>query len=751
MMRLLKLELENWSCHDSLEADLERGLQIEGRNGTGKSSILEAIRFVFKETARGYTNRIRNGERRASVKLSFSDGGHTYLVEKSLYVDKASTASMIQGDTQVADNPSSVHKRLQNILSEDVLEKLLYIPQDGLTNILDRLSGREGKLEFDRLFGLDKLERVWERTGQEIQDSESKLEVYADELKKHPENAEDDFKDRISEFSASVSRVEENASKLTEDMEKVKEHLSRVEGELKRLGEAKRSIDSLNKRKGALQVVDAETRKELESLRDRIKKVDVKRKDLSTLTVKKRALERYKGIREGLHELRSTGDRLEGLKDLKGRKERLLQLEELLKEKDKVREAYERGKSGLKALEDELSNHMNELKRLADYYSQLGGLEGQAKCPRCGQRLNAFVMEREKVETAQEIKSVEEHRRMIEAQLNEVRESVDPLKEKIERFREWEAEAKHLRSEVGGMEAKAVEYLKRQQEIRARMEKLGYSGEELPVVEEKFMELTRVSALIKSLIDEVEGEERLKDKVEKLEAKHAGIAEEMRAVEKQLSQTSYDEGEHRDRTKNRDRLSDSKYRIKSDLKSLSAEVKMLKAEKKALKDRLIHYYDLRKKHDDAMDHVRMLKSAREVFHRDKGLVKYLRERFIVRLNSLLTQHFKRFNTNPRYVDVSFDRDYNILLRTTSGDLSVSQLSGGERAQLALALRVALIDLLSPIPLLILDEPFGSLDEAHREILGESLNKLSEQGQLLIVTHVHVDSLQLQNRIDLGGY
>jgi DNA repair exonuclease SbcCD ATPase subunit len=118
---------------------------------------------------------------------------------------------------------------------------------------------------------------------------------------------------------------------------------------------------------------------------------------------------------------------------------------------------------------------------------------------------------------------------------------------------------------------------------------------------------------------------------------------------------------------------------------------------------------------------------------------------------MLTLHFKAFNQNSKYVDVSFDRDYNLLIRTTNGDLNISQLSGGELAQLALSLRVALIDMMSPIRLLILDEPFGSLDEGHREILGDSLNKIASQGQLILVTHVHVESLQLCTKLDLGGY
>jgi len=64
--------------------------------------------------------------------------------------------------------------------------------------------------------------------------------------------------------------------------------------------------------------------------------------------------------------------------------------------------------------------------------------------------------------------------------------------------------------------------------------------------------------------------------------------------------------------------------------------------------------------------------------------------------------------------------------------------------------MALLELLSPMRLLMLDEPFGSLDKDHREALGESLNRIAGEGQLLIVTHIPVDSLQLPG-LDLGGY
>jgi DNA repair exonuclease SbcCD ATPase subunit len=66
------------------------------------------------------------------------------------------------------------------------------------------------------------------------------------------------------------------------------------------------------------------------------------------------------------------------------------------------------------------------------------------------------------------------------------------------------------------------------------------------------------------------------------------------------------------------------------------------------------------------------------------------------------------------------------------------------------MRMALLELLSPVRLMILDEPFGSLDKEHREALGEALNKIGGEGQLIIVTHIPVDSLQLP-QLELGGY
>ncbi len=749
-MRLLGLELENWGCHGSLQVDLGSGLQIEGRNGTGKSSILEALRFIFKETARGYTNRVKNGEREAFVKLTFEHEGVTYAVEKRLYVDKPSQALMLAGETQVADNPSSVYDRLQNILSEEVLDKLLYIPQGGLTAVLDRLSGKDGKLEMDRLFGLDRLERVWERAGQEIQEEAARLQVLSDELKKHPDDA-GEYGRLLEEYSARERELKQRSDTAEKDLDKILSNLKSKEESLKSLESARKERDSLTKEVSVVQVKLAEANKGLESVGKRLKELGERRRELEGLSAALKSLEKYKSIRELLQELKSVDGGLDGLKDLRDKKQSLDSLEKHLQGKAAAEEALSRLRDSVRKLEEDYAARKADLEQAAKYYKELGGLDGHVKCPRCGQKLNAFIIERETKETAVKIKGLEEYRVKVETRLKSASQELKKQEESVEELRRMEAEARVLRKDVGEREKRVVSLMESADGVRKRLSQAGYGGEKPAVVEENYSEYNRLSGRVQSLRREVEEAASLEAERGQLLGERDLLNKRAAEVEEAVSTLDYSPEAHERASKERDMLSETRYGLESDLKNLEGELRRLGEDRKMVEEKLAAYTGLLDRHTTSKKRVGLLRAAREVFHRDKGLVRYLRETFIERLNRMLTVHFKRFNQNPRYVDVRFDRDYNIVFKTTSGELSVEQVSGGERVQLALALRIALIDLMSPVPLLILDEPFGSLDEVHRELLGEALNRIGEQGQLILVTHVRVDSLQLRSRLDLGGY
>lgn len=75
----------------------------------------------------------------------------------------------------------------------------------------------------------------------------------------------------------------------------------------------------------------------------------------------------------------------------------------------------------------------------------------------------------------------------------------------------------------------------------------------------------------------------------------------------------------------------------------------------------------------------------------------------------------------------------------------SQLSGGQRQRVALART-----LLQNRPILLLDEPFGSLDVMIREELYEILRELKGKKTLLFVTHDFRDALALSERVLVMG-
>jgi len=750
-MRLLRLELENWCSHQSLDVDLNAGLSIEGRNGTGKSSILEAIRFVFRETARGYRERVRNGERSACVRLTFESQGVTYAVEKRIYVDKASSAVMLADGVQVADNPSSLYQRLSTILPEDVLENLLYIPQGGLTKVLDRLSGKDGKLELDRLFGLDRLERVWEKAGAEVQEAEVTLRLLEDELKKSPQNAEELMRSRIAELSAAKAERVERMGALEVQSGVVKNGLAEVESRLKKMEEDKKTIDGLRSECNRLRIEDAQSKKEEESLEGRLERMRERQAELKSIEAAREGLARYAAIRELLKRQRYLKGEEKNLAGLGVKKGRLAKLRAALEGSDKAERELAECREKLKSAEADYATHLGQMKHATEHFKALTALDGQAKCPTCGQKLNAFQLTKEVRESAERVKSFEEQRLRLLGFVENYKTESQRLEADALRLRDVGAEARHLASEVGEQDAQAERIALEKGRLVIELGKAGYLGESEESVESRFSELNRLEGRVQLLSKDVAEAAALSSKLSEISERCSATARRIGEIDGELSRLAFSDDAYLTVLRKKDELSESRYRLESDLMTLSQDAKRAEDERADVENRLKAHSEMVGRVRESKRRLELLRGARDVFHRDRGVVRYLREMFIHKLNSLLTYHFKRFNQNQKYVDVSFDKDYNLLVRTTLGDLGLTQLSGGELAQLALALRIALIDFMSPIRLLMLDEPFGSLDEPHRELLGESLNKIAEQGQLILVTHIHVESLQLMNRLDLGGY
>jgi exonuclease SbcC len=136
-------------------------------------------------------------------------------------------------------------------------------------------------------------------------------------------------------------------------------------------------------------------------------------------------------------------------------------------------------------------------------------------------------------------------------------------------------------------------------------------------------------------------------------------------------------------------------------------------------------------------YIAVLNRIRDAYGKD-GIQKMIRARAKPLLEKATRDLFERFNL--AYSDVKIDEDYNISVIGPAGEQDIDQISGGERVALAIALRLAIAQVLSgKIETIIMDEPTTHLDEQRRKELVSILSSFFREGgriipQMLIITH-----------------
>ena len=88
----------------------------------------------------------------------------------------------------------------------------------------------------------------------------------------------------------------------------------------------------------------------------------------------------------------------------------------------------------------------------------------------------------------------------------------------------------------------------------------------------------------------------------------------------------------------------------------------------------------------------------------------------------------------RAAQLSWQNDYEIILRRGGVDRTFAQLSGGEQMSAALAVRLALLKKLSTLNIAFFDEPTQNMDELRRMNLAEQIRRVRGFEQLVVISH-----------------
>ncbi len=766
-MKLLRLRLENFRQHRDSEITFRDGMTaIVGVNGSGKTTILEAITFALygvqrktKESVKFYWAEARSKMR---VTLEFEFDGRTYLLERNgtdaFLIDKTSDPQVTK-----ATGLREVRATCENLLrlTYDQFKNSFCAEQKSLTFLQFNTDTRRQEqvakmLGFDRLKAAADLAKERGRIFRGIADQLAMTMGNIEELRKDRETARADLKAKKEMLKQAEERVKglmkllpaaEERKGFADEYVRLTQEASVFFSNAEVLKSAKkRAEESLAKA-----TADALLYKEVLPIEEEFRKLDQAVGEM--LALRELELDREK--------LQAEATRVEvEIKELNSQIERLKPTDVAAARAEvKARSAaYAAAGIGLKEAEAawskakltaqaSLSTAESEEKQARQALAKARDLIEKGICPECGQatsgsfegKLKCLTIELKAAEAALAgaqksfANSATKPKAVFDGEdaVASSREAYEKAQESATQAEKLEAEAKSLREQVESkrkyhsslaaeLAKKAAKYDRaahqtadlRLRELRPKHEqflRLSGSEEALKAAEKTFDEAKRDIEVAKAQFEALKAEckklpfskqEEAVAAISEFEAlrRQAADAEvETKRVEVLVSQ---DEA----------RLERAEERIKT---YEQAEASLKESRTQALL------------HETADKEMKLLREE---------LNSVIRPDLEARASENLS-----LLTNGRYPILELDEEFNALVIEEGVQKHV--ISGGEEDVVALALRMALSELIQerqgrPMSLMILDEVFGSLDADRRQAVLERLHAIKGRfAQILVISHI----------------
>jgi exonuclease SbcC len=754
-----EVEIEDFRSHRRTMVTFQEGITVMvGENGSGKTSILEAVNFaLFKQKPRDVNmdDLIRRGSEEARVSVTFRVGGRRYRVVRarrkgkpsgsSLYVENNGLESLlVKGEEEIT-------REIEKLagVEGDLFTSAVYIKQGEIDALLGTTPARR-KEQVGRLLGAHDVEAAYQKMRDIVGDYRTRLERYA----RVPEEMEEkkrsltETKDEIARLEVGIEETRKLLEAETGRLSGVQETFRLLE-RLKELRTLKRekAIAHTNARKRIEEIesyerIQEETREGEEEYRE----IEARLRDLrSGMEAYSRLEERFASLKRERETAQEALASLEAeVGTLYTRYSRILERE--IGDPVTLRDALGKERKGI----EEESRTLEEKAR--ELAGKINGLKGQnreiqkarreleeagERCPVCESPLSQEHRERVLRDYDSRLEANQDRIALLEAEsrrLEEERRTLETRKTALE----------GINPEM--LSAKAAEMEKARERLGEVQLQLQKTGEELvemgdpkseySALEEKKDALreahqAHITAL-GYLRRNLEKKEGLEEEAEKLLGEISQIDHDIQSIVKTLG---YDPGEG------------EVERVRSELEALRAKVQALevkKTEKETLRKAAMEMAErlegeiskLREELKEAgklRKFIKLLEDIRGLFHKDR-LQRELRVSALPIIERYTRELFDSFNLP--YTDLKLTEDFSMVLYGPGGEESVEMLSGGERIAAALALRLGIAKALSgpAMELIMLDEPTVHLDAHRRQDLVEIIKRLASIPQTIVVTH-----------------
>lgn len=367
-------------------------------------------------------------------------------------------------------------------------------------------------------------------------------------------------------------------------------------------------------------------------------------------------------------------------------KERQQELEKLNTIKVKVENAIERRES----LKEEIQKLEGMMEHVPTAREDLSSL--QAERNEIKPKVTRYHVIREKIKN--ELPKLVRERNMKKMELHEKIKLVDPLISKIRKLDDIQGQLETLEKQVDALEPSHEAYTSHEKvagKVKSLENELNEKINQHSSTLADLKQITKELTILKSRFSMDEFNEKEKER-EALQIEYKGMEERMRMYTNRLMELAYELRDIRER--------EEKLRKVLENQSILKEIDGF--------SRLIRewYRDAQPKITEAL---------------------------LGKINQSATRIFQQlFKDNN--IEIEWEEDYDVLLKLPGVQKHFQQLSGGEQMAVAIAIRLALLKILTSIDFAFFDEPTTNLDEQKRVSLATCIQNLTDFRQLFVISH-----------------
>ena len=774
-MILTSLHMENYKKYQDYTLEFAEGLTgIIGRNGSGKSTIFDAITFALYGDVRGEKETIRNakaGEKEpVIVTLVFEIEGKEYKVVREMR-GKSLTAKahLYDGDDRlIAESAKGVTSEVIKLIgmNKEAFMHTVFASQKELT-ALSGLKNEERKKIIRKLLGLEKIDKIETDIKMKLRVLKNEIEAVSgvllseEDVKQFEEEKERQAKvlESLQKEVAEIEKKFKAKSRELEVQDKVLKTLQKLKDEFTKLGSdlalLKKGLENqkanLLKGQGRLKVLQLKAT-QYEKEKPLISEYKALEVTIGNLQKQKELFLKKEGLEREQAALRTQYKQDE--KEILTLKKKLEAKPQLLKEQTKQNELLQASANRLTKIESEETRLKQEIAKyngqIEHTNKQVANIESIGKgsnCPTCTRPLldeydnviaslkativklhNDEIAKREaKLKTIVEAKGKEQEiKTKLEQLLQKLSGDVRVLEADERTLSLKEEEFKKI-TERGLSNKQALEVLK---DVKYDEKAHSEAREKKQKLEPKYKELLGLETLIAQI-------PALESELKGIEASIVKSQEGIKKQEKAIAEHSYDAKEHQHQEKLYDEVLKAKSAIQSELSDKKVQTQKVMGEINTLKSKLsrneAQKKQLQTKLDDKNDYDKLKAFMGEFKNK-------INSQISPRISQLASEMYAAI-TRGKYQLIEVSDEFDFFIYDDGVRYPIERFSGGEVDLANLVLRIAISKTLSELSgsggvgFLAFDEVFGSQDEERRFEIMEAFHTIKEQyRQIFLISH-----------------